>query len=221
VYLFIGLGVVALFAAIFTPVRRPEPKDPEAKVIPPALDSAPPFVLTERLGSTVDNDTLAGKVWVASFAFTRCEFCPQVSSTMARFRKEMNLTDRDDFRLVTFTIDPDHDTPGELRKYANKFTDTPDDPRWLFLHGSERFIRLLCDRGFKVRVTKKEDAPVGRMYDHYLGLTVVDKRGWVRGRYLGKPSSREGDEQVLEQGMKEFDESFAALKEKVAELLKE
>lgn len=221
VALFIALGLAALGAAFFMPINRPaQTHQPEAQVIPPASLDTPPFVLTERNGDIVDNTTLDGKVWVAAFAFTRCEYCPQVSSTMTRLRKEMNLTENDDFRMVTFTIDPEHDTPDELKKYAERFTKS-DDRRWLFLHGPERFIRLLCLRGFKVAVEKKEGAPVGLMYDHYLGLTVIDKRGQVRGRFLGKPPARQGDPKDVEDGFKEFDRSFAELKEKITELLKE
>ncbi len=221
VLLFVALGLAALGAAFFMPVKTPPIPSPEPVVIPPGYDSAPPFVLTERLGATVDNTTLDGKVWVASFAFTRCKYCPEVSSTLAKLRAEMKLAGRDDFRTVMFTIDPEYDTPGELRKYANKYTGTDDDPSWLFLHGPERFIRLLCVRGFKVGVEKKEGVDVSLMYDHFLGLLVIDKTGRVRGKYLGKPSAREGSEADIEAGKKEFDQSFAELKEKITDLLAE
>jgi protein SCO1/2 len=222
VFLFIGLGVAALGVAIFMPVKPPVVQTGDVGVVaPPVYPDAPPFVLTERLGATVDNTSLDGKVWVASFAFTRCKYCPQVTSTMGKLRGEMGLSQRDDFRLVTFTIDPEHDTPDELKKYADKFTAKPNDPNWLFLHGSERLIRLLCQRGFKVGVEKKDDAPVELMYDHYLGLLLIDKKGRVRGTYMGKPPAREGDDKDVEAGFKEFDRNYAELKEKVAELLKE
>jgi protein SCO1/2 len=213
VILFIALGMAAIGAAFLIPVKRPSPPPPDARVTPPEYPDAPPFVLTERLGGTVDNATLDGKVWVASFAFTRCKYCPEVTSTMARVRQEMGLTANDDFRLVTFTIDPEHDTPDELKKYADRFT-TPGDPRWLFLHGPERYIRLLCTRGFKVGVEKVEGVEESLMYNHFLGLMVVDKQGRVRGKYLGKPPAREGADQ-------EFEESIKELKAKVADLLKE
>jgi protein SCO1/2 len=213
VFLFLLLGVAALGAAFFFPIRPPVPASPEARVTPPEYPTAPPFVLTERLGTTVDNSDLDGKVWVASFAFTRCKYCPQVSSTMGRLRSEMKLADRDDFRLVTFTIDPEHDTPDELKKYAGRFTDQAD-PRWLFLHGPERFIRLLCERGFKVVVRKVEGAEESLMYEHFLDLMVIDKKGRVRGIYPGKPPEREGGDETFTAG---FDE----MKTKVAELLKE
>ena len=213
VFAFLFLGIAALGAAFFVPLKPPVPASPEARVVAPEYPTAPPFVLTERLGTTVDNTALDGKVWVASFAFTRCKYCPEVTSTMARLRKEMGLTANDDFRLVTFTIDPEHDTPDELKKYAERFTD-PKDERWLFLHGPERFIRLLCRRGFKVGVRKVEGVHESLMYDHFLNLLVIDKKGNVRGNFLGKPPAREG-------GNKEFAENYAELKAKITELLKE
>lgn len=221
VLLFIALGVAAVGGAFFIPLKPPTIASPEPKVTPPAYFDAPPFVLTERNGSTVDNTALDGKVWVASFAFTRCKYCPSTQTTLGRLRGELGLKVNDDFRMVTFTIDPDHDTPDELRKYADKFTGAPDDPRWLFLHGPERFIKLLCVRGFKVAVNKVPNAPVELMYDHYLGLMVVDKNGRVRGSYLGQQSAREGDDKTVEQGKKEFDRSYEELKAKVTELLNE
>ena len=52
----------------------------------------PDFTLTERSGKKVSRDDLKGKVWVASFVFTRCTGpCPQVTATMARLQKELDL----------------------------------------------------------------------------------------------------------------------------------
>src|SRR5436305_12953744 len=73
------------------------------------------FSLTERSGKTVTDADLKGKVWVASFVFTRCTGpCPQVTATIARLQRE--LPDRPDLRLVTFTVDPGRDAPMDLRR---------------------------------------------------------------------------------------------------------
>src|ERR1700722_8203749 len=73
------------------------------------LDSVGDFALTERDGSTVRKADLLGKVWVASFVFTRCTGpCPQVTATMARLQDAFR--DEPDVRLVTFTVDPENDT---------------------------------------------------------------------------------------------------------------
>src|SRR5690348_6284344 len=83
------------------------------------------FALTERGGRTVTNADLAGKVWVASFVFTRCTGpCPQVTATVAR--AQAALRDEPDVRLVTFTVDPQHDTADELKEYANHFGADPE-----------------------------------------------------------------------------------------------
>src|SRR5437867_913183 len=82
------------------------------------------FALTERSGETVHRADLLGKVWVAAFGFTRCTGpCPQVSGTMARLQAE--LAGQPDVRLVSFSVDPDHDTPEVLREYAQRFGADP------------------------------------------------------------------------------------------------
>src|SRR5829696_4680762 len=79
----------------------------------------PDFSLTERSGRTVTRDDLRGKVWVASFVFTRCtSHCPQVTRTVARLQEELGLDRRDKLRLGTCTVDPERDQPDDLRLYA-------------------------------------------------------------------------------------------------------
>jgi cytochrome oxidase Cu insertion factor (SCO1/SenC/PrrC family) len=74
----------------------------------------PDFKFTERSGKPVAKADLAGKVWVASFVFTRCPGpCPAVTATVARLQKE--LSDDANIRFVTFTVDPERDNPAELR----------------------------------------------------------------------------------------------------------
>src|SRR5207302_2885545 len=70
----------------------------------------PDFKLTERSGRPVAKADLAGKVWVASFVFTRCNGpCPAVTATVARLQAE--LAGEPDVRFVTFTADPARDDP--------------------------------------------------------------------------------------------------------------
>src|SRR5438105_12473470 len=101
----------------------------------PRLDDLGPvedFALTERSERPVTRADLLGKVWVAAFGFTRCTGpCPQVSGTMARLQAE--LAGQPDLRLVSFSVDPDHVTPGVLREYAQRFGADPQ--RWLYLTG--------------------------------------------------------------------------------------
>src|SRR5688572_6396063 len=83
----------------------------------PDLGPAPEFQLTERSGKPLSRADLAGKVWIADFIFTRCAGpCPRMTSELKRVQDE--LAAETDLRLVSFTLDPAHDTPEVLGGYA-------------------------------------------------------------------------------------------------------
>ena len=157
------------------------------------------FSLTERSGKTVTDKDLRGKVWVASFVFTRCTGpCPAVTRTVAQLQKE--LPDAD-VRFVTFTVDPERDSADELKKYAASFNADPE--RWLFLTGVEKTIHKMMVEQFKQAVEKKlgPDVKPGDEYGHSTRLLVVDKNGVIRATF---------------EGVK--DDSVAAVKDKVRSL---
>jgi protoheme IX farnesyltransferase len=175
----------------------------------------PDFTLTERSGKTVSRDDLKGKVWVASFVFTRCNGpCPQVTATMARLQKELDLKDAPNLRLVTLTVDPDQDTPNELKEYAARYQADPD--RWLFLTGlPEAELHKLLHDGFKVTAQRAEKPRPGDEFDHSSRLAVVDKHGNIRGYFDGLRAGNGPDTEA------DFADNLAQLRAKVADLLKE
>jgi protein SCO1/2/putative membrane protein len=150
------------------------------------LDPVGEFRLTERDGRTVTDQDLRGKVWVASFQFTRCTAgCPQVAESMRRLQRD--LAGRPDVVLVTFTVDPKRDTLDDLRAYADRYGADPE--RWLFLTGGEAEIRRLMKDGFHLSEPRRVPGkPVGADILHPLKLVVVDRRGHVRGYYDGLPN---------------------------------
>jgi protein SCO1 len=171
------------------------------------------FELIERNGKTVKKDDLKGKVWIASFIFTRCtEHCPQVTSTVARLQSE--LAGEQDVRFVTFTVDPARDKPDELNEYAKIYR--ADPARWLFLTGKEEAIRRLLVESFKVPSNRNENAKnVSQEYDHSTRLAVVDKQGNVRGYFQGMANPEQPNSTA------ELDAELQKLKEKVKALLAE
>jgi len=171
------------------------------------------FTFTERSGKSISKADLHGKVWIASFVFTRCTGpCPQVTATMARLQSE--LKDTQDLRLVTFTVDPARDDPEELRKYAEHFR--ADKERWLFLTGEEKTLHRLLKESFKVPVMRNDKSTkASDDFDHSTRLVVVDRNGNVRGYFEGIADPE------IEGGKEEFEGDLKRLKEKVAELLKE
>jgi protein SCO1/2/putative membrane protein len=146
------------------------------------------FRLTERSGRTVTQDDLLGQVWIASFQFTRCTGpCPQVSLTMQRLQRE--LAKRPNVRLVTFTVDPERDTPEELTRYAQHYQ--ADRERWWFLTGKEEEIYSLLRQGFHLHAAQRTGSArtPGNEVEHLPKLAVVDRHGHVRGYYDGLVST--------------------------------
>jgi cytochrome oxidase Cu insertion factor (SCO1/SenC/PrrC family) len=156
------------------------------------LGPLPDFKLTASDDRPVSKEDLQGKLWVASFIFTRCNGeCPQVSATMARLQKE--VAGQGDVKLVSISVDPEHDTPEVLRSYAENFRANPD--QWLFLTGDkDKVYRLIID-GFHLGVDQATgpDRKPGREVTHSSRLMVVDRRGHVRGMFEGEVVDLQGN----------------------------
>lgn len=114
----------------------------------------PEFSLIERSGRAVTRADLLGKVWLANFIYTECkETCPIQSLQIARLQAE--FADALDLRLVSITVDPKHDTPEVLARYAERYGANPE--RWLFLTGDKREIYCLAKDGFRLSVVDPAD----------------------------------------------------------------
>jgi protein SCO1/2 len=109
---------------------------------------------------------------------------------MAKLQAEL-LPTRANVKLVTITVDPDRDTPDELKKYAANIR--ADADRWLFLTGPEETVRTLLKDGFKINATKNADPKPGDEFDHNTKLMVIDGRGQIRGLFDGMKRTWDAD----------------------------
>lgn len=143
---------------------------------------APDFVFPERGGQVFSSDQLKGKVWAVDFIFAHCAgSCPLLSQQMALLQREWK--GNPDFRLVTFTVDPERDTVEALKKYAD---DLKADPvQWSFLTGKKDDIYKVIRDGFKAAAQRDPLAPVGFEFIHSSRIYLVDAKGMVRGFYDG------------------------------------
>jgi protein SCO1 len=111
--------------------------------------TVPEFSLIERSGRRVALADLRGKVWIANFFYSRCTHtCPLQTAHMAMLQEE--LAGEDDVRLLSISVDPDHDTPAQLADYARRYNAHPE--RWLFLTGARHEIARLAGEGFRLGV---------------------------------------------------------------------
>ncbi len=149
------------------------------------------FSLVDQAGRTVTRSSLLGKVWVASFVFTRCTtLCPQVAGTMARLQEQ--TAGRDDVVLVSFSVDPTHDTTAVLKDYGERFH--ADPARWLLLTGKRDAVYGLIRQSFHLGVEENrgEARNSGNEVTHSGKLAVVDRAGRIRGYFDGRQVDEEG-----------------------------
>ncbi len=211
VYSFLALSVACVAAAFLMPVKKRERTPPTQDIVPESYFDAPQFSLQERNGGEVRTEDLEGKVWIASFVFTRCTMgCPAVTTTMQTLQKELNLAEFDDLRLVTFTVDPENDTLDALKKYADIYK--AHETRWLFLTGKEKIVRPLLQKGFKITANKRDNPKPGDEFDHSTKLFIIDKKGRVRGTFDGMQGEHDTDGERYRAGLVRLKESVEVLR---------
>ena len=151
-----------------------------------AYGTVPDFSFTERNGNTVSLAQLRGKIWIADFIYTSCtDTCPLQTAMMAKLQGEF-ATDPD-IQLVSFTVDPERDTPQALTNYAARYRADPQ--RWYFLTGRrDRMIRLVQE-GFHLAVaTVPNDAEPPGAIPHSPRFVLMDKEARIRGYYDSRDS---------------------------------
>jgi len=141
----------------------------------PILWPVPSFRLVDQNGQARTPEALRGSVWIADFIFTSCKsVCPVLSARMVQVQRAI-----DDPRLkfVSFSVDPERDTPEVLRAYAKRWA--PDEPRWTLLSTTRQSLADLT-KGMKTFVEAQPD-PDATL--HTSELYLIDGQGRVRGLY--------------------------------------
>jgi protein SCO1/2 len=168
------LAALAAWPAVWslrTPVPRP----------PPVLATVPAFALTDQDGRPFGSADLAGRVWIASFIFTRCEtVCPRVTAQVARVQARTRSLEPA-LHLVSFSVDPEHDTPARLAAYARAHGASPR--MWTFVTGPADSVRQTIEKGLRVSVGQDPSDPSPAGISHGAHLVLVDGAGAIRGYY--------------------------------------
>ena len=135
---------------------------------------------TNQLGQQVSLDDLKGKVIVLDFFFTRCPtICPQLGVAMKRLQRSFPNNDSI-VQFVSISVDPKHDSVGQLRKWAEKFDVNPDS--WWLLTGDRDSIYKFALEEIKASVA---DVNVDTAFVHTENFFLLDKHRVIRGWYNG------------------------------------
>ena len=103
----------------------------------------PNVTLTTQHGDKVRfyDDLIKGKIVAINLIYTSCKYaCPLETARLAQVQKLVGDRMGRDVFFYSITIDPEHDTPAVLSKYAETFQ---AGPGWLFLTGARADIDLI------------------------------------------------------------------------------
>ncbi len=138
----------------------------------PTYGTVSEFSLIDQAGAKFSSTALDKHVWIADFIYTNCPGpCPRMSSQMFQAQKALGA---DNIRFVSFTVDPERDTPPVLTAYAKHFE--ADPAKWFFLTGDIATINHLSRDVFRLASTD------GGL-EHSTRFVLIDAQGRIRGFY--------------------------------------
>ncbi|MGG0575356.1 SCO family protein [Priestia aryabhattai] len=125
---------------------------------------------------------LKGKVWVADFIFTSCTtVCPPMTAHMTKLQEEVKKSGIKNIEFVSFSVDPQNDSPQALKQYVKKFNGNLEN--WHLLTGySQKQIKSFAMNNFKVFVQKPKDTD---QIIHGTSFYLINQEGVVKKDYNG------------------------------------
>jgi protein SCO1 len=145
-------------------------------------ENVPDFTLYDQAGQVVSATRFRGQQVMLNFIFTRCpvpEMCPAATLKMTQTQAAALAAGVRDIQFVSITLDPEYDTPGILKTYAEERG--IDTTNFTFLTGPEGAIKDLL-RQFGVL---SEPEANGSILKHTLATVLVDARGRIVWRADG------------------------------------
>lgn len=154
----------------------------------PVLFELPDYKLIDSNGKFFGSEDLKGKPYIANFHFTSCPtICPEIMEKTQKIQKRFKgLGDK--VAIVSFTVDPETDTPKVLFKKARELHANPFV--WKFLTGTKDKLQDLIIKGFKVAMGEKVSEE-NNIYDiaHSSKIFLVDSKNRVRSLYTYEKNS--------------------------------
>jgi protein SCO1 len=140
------------------------------------------FNYTNQNHKKVSLEELKGEVWLADFIFTNCEtVCPPMTYNMTKLQEKLKEEGVEDYRIVSFSVDPEVDTPEALKEYIGKYE--ADTSKWDLLTGySQDEISKFAEKSFKSLVA---DDPKTDQVIHQTSFYLVNQEGTVVKSYSG------------------------------------
>jgi len=147
----------------------------------------PPFSFTDQTDTRFGSSQLDGKVWIAHLMFSRCQdICPDVITELALLQDEFRTAnDWQDIRIVSFSVDPEYDTPSLLLEHARLAS--ADQEQWKFLTARQNQLWQFSRHALHLPVNSDQDS--NEIIFPRQDLVLIDRDRRIRGVFDGLDSS--------------------------------
>jgi protein SCO1/2 len=182
-----SIVVWALAGACTAPAEKPLPIFGEREVIgsDTIYHTIDDFSFVDQDSAEITKQTFDGKIYVADFFFTSCRtICPIMKTQMLRVYD--SVENDPDVLLLSHTIDPEYDTVGLLRDYAERLGVKSN--KWHFVTGDKDEIYKIAQTSYFATAMEDKAEPDG--FIHSGAFLLIDKQKRIRGKYDG---TKEGD----------------------------
>ena len=148
----------------------------------PILNEVKPFSFVNQNGDTLSNNHFAGKVQVVEFFFTTCKgICPKMNNELAKVAEQFK--EEEDFIILSHTVDPDTDSVGRLKYFADSLK--LEANKWVLLTGTKAALYEAARKSYLLDDQHDESAAIAEQFIHTQLFALVDRSGRVRGIYDG------------------------------------
>jgi len=145
----------------------------------------PPFSFTNQNGETITEKDYEGTIYVADFFFTTCPtICPVMTKQMNQLIWQLEGKVDGKIKFLSFTVDPEYDTPEVLNKYAQKNKVNSDI--WNLVTGEKEKIYSLGVNSFKLSTQEEVLEPGGFLHSN--NFVLIDEEKHIRGYFDGTSS---------------------------------
>lgn len=146
----------------------------------PVIEPASDFRLINQDNQEISLSQFLGKVKVVSFIYVRCHqasICPLTTKNFKKLQDSLEGELDKNTVILTISFDPESDTPGMLKRYAQLYD--VDFHNWHFLTGDKLAIDKLC-QDYKFIAEKNEDGT----FRHSAITFLIDQNNYIRKIYF-------------------------------------
>ncbi len=142
------------------------------------------FEAVNQHNETFTSEDMNGKVWLANLIFTQCvTVCPPMTQNMTELTQELEKADIENTGVVSFSVDPDTDTPEVLSEYMSWYSPS-ETIEWQLLTGYEfEYLRDYALNNFKSIVKLPQDG--SNQVLHGTAIYLIDENGKLVKDYTG------------------------------------